>query len=194
MVCIQSTIKERWQHLLPLDETDGINYLIVEISLFSLRSKIPMLIRVQTNPFRVVCLQHESQPLHKRYLLPQRGETLPTIDECNRYYYNEIPEQRFFSEKSFSIQKVMVVIIRDQNESTMKTIHQPLHTAAEILNLFQISQYKAIFHWDFQKYSVKIIKCYPWMSVSGNPEMMHWRILINMPNYLECEYWEAISS
>ena len=147
-----------------IDETDGIKYLIVEILLFSLRSKIPMLIRVQTNQFWVVCSQHESQPLHKRYLLPQRGETLPTIDECNRYYYNKIPEQRSFAEKSFSIQMVMVVIIRDQNESTMKTIHQSLHAAArksliyfkyhntmqfftEISRNTQSKSYNAIIEW-----------------------------------------------
>ena len=99
--------KERWQHPLPkLSHCWDI---------LTLRSKIPTLIRVQTNPFRVVCLQHESQPLHKRYLLPQRGEPLPTIDECNRYYYKKITVQLSFSEKSFSIQIVMVVIIRDQN-------------------------------------------------------------------------------
>ena len=38
--------------------------------------------------------------------------------------------------------------------------------------------HNAIFHWDFQKYSFRII-CYHWLSVSGISKIMHWQIVIS---------------
>ena len=38
--------------------------------------------------------------------------------------------------------------------------------------------HNAIFHWDFQKYSFRII-CYHWLTVSGISKIMHWRIVIS---------------
>ena len=45
---------------------------------------------------------------------------------------------------------------------------------------------QCILNWSFQKYSVKILLCYHLLNVSGNPEIMHCWILIDIPYYL-CE-------
>ena len=39
----------------------------------------------------------------------------------------------------------------------------------------------AVFHWIFQKYSVKIICYYHWLCVSGISKIMHCGIIINIP-------------
>ena len=38
--------------------------------------------------------------------------------------------------------------------------------------------HNAIFHWDFQKYSFRIV-CYHWLTVSRISKIMHWRIVIS---------------
>ena len=57
------------------------------------------------------------------------------------------------------------------------------HSSSQVTDVGNVNNipHNATFHWNFQKYSLKVLLCYHWLSVSGNSEMRHCGISLTWP-------------